>query len=351
MLNLVFELLKLFSEGALPATAVQRVAAAALADGWGSGDRMALKMAKAGARGKHPQNCMRDLLNLSRHVGVGHQTPEPYVVEVPGVGGVSRRVQIFLPHEQYQLLVEQHGVDAYRLPAAEYASPGGMGALLRSWGDLPEVSIETRDVGVIGLHCDGVSYTSSSRAGAAKGVLVASWNVVSSAAPHHRGQRCLLFALNKTLCCQCGCEGFHTWNPLFKVFAWSMNALKLGRAPTSRHDGSPFTAWELPHRQRDVPLARAALLMVRGDWEWLCQCFRFRFYTAESFCFLCEATHSGPMTYFNVDPDAPHRATKLTHQRPSALADTEAIRFEVECHVSGVESLLPRHSEHVLHWV
>ena len=29
-------------------------------------------------------------------------------------------------------------------------------------------------------------------------------------------------------------------------------------------------------RTTDVHLPRAALLMVRGDWEWLCQCFRFR---------------------------------------------------------------------------
>ena len=242
MLQLVFELLKLFSEGALPATTIQRVAAAACADGWGEGDPMAQRMKQAGNQGRHTQNCLRDLLRLSRHVGVGHETPEPYVAEVPGVGGALRQVQVFLPHEQFQLLVAKHGADAYRLSSEAYEAHGGLGALLRSWGDNPEVGLDTRDVGVIGLHTDGVSYSSSVRAGACKGVLVASWNVVSASRPSHRGQRCLFFALSKSLCCGCGCEGFHTWNPLFKIFAWSMNVLKIGRAPTSRHAGKPFCA-------------------------------------------------------------------------------------------------------------
>ena len=46
--------------------------------------------------------------------------------------------------------------------------------------------------------------------------------------------------------------------------------------PTCRHDGSPWTQQDLRVRIRDELLPRAAFLMVRGDWEWLCQCFRFR---------------------------------------------------------------------------
>ena len=103
---------------------------------------------------------------------------------------------------------------------------------------------------------------------------------------------------------------------LFKVFAWSMACLKEGTAPICRHDGSPWTAADRQARSIAGPvLPRAALLMVRGDWEWLCQCFRFRHFGSESFCYLCEATHTGANSYLNVAPDAPYRQTTFTHDR------------------------------------
>ena len=123
MLNLSFELLKLFAEGVLPATVVQRLAAAAFADGWGAGDEVARRMQQAGAQGKHPANCLRDLLRLSAGLNLVQDTPEPYFIEVPGVGGSTRQVSVCLPHEQYPMLVQRHGIDAWRLSAAAYAAP------------------------------------------------------------------------------------------------------------------------------------------------------------------------------------------------------------------------------------
>ena len=75
MLQLVFELLKLFAEGGLPATSVQRIAAAAYADGWGQGDELAERLKQAGGRGKHRSNCLRDVLRVSKSLGVGNVTP------------------------------------------------------------------------------------------------------------------------------------------------------------------------------------------------------------------------------------------------------------------------------------
>ena len=315
MLHLTFELLKLFAEGVLPATVVQRIAAAAFADGWGAGDEAARRMQQAGNQGRHTSNVLRDLLRVSTGLDVVQATPEPYYLEVPGAGGSTRQVGVCLPHEQYHMLVQQDGLDAWRLSAADYSAPHGFGPLLQAWGDKPEISLDTRDFGVLGLHADGVSYTSSSRAGSSKAVLVAAWNVVSAPSLSCRGRRCLFFCLNKALCCDCGCEGFHTWNPLFRVFAWSLGFLKSGVPPTCRHDGLPWTQQDLRSRMLAAPLARAALLMVRGDWEWLCQCFRFRHYSSDSFCWCCSASHTGPMTYFDVGPGAAHKSTKITHQR------------------------------------
>ena len=147
-----------------------------------------------------------------------------------------------LPHEQFYMMVQRHGLDAFRMPAAQYNAAEGLGALLRAWGAKEAIALDTRDVAVFGVHADGVSYTSSSRAGAPKGVLVCSWNVVSSGEAHHRGRRCLFFCLNKALCCNCGCEGWHTWNPLFQILSWSMGFLVSGVPPTCRHDGSEWTS-------------------------------------------------------------------------------------------------------------
>ena len=141
---------------------------------------------------------------------------------------------VCLPHEHFQMMVKTHqGVEAMRLPAAAFVAPDGLGPLLQNWCSKPDIALDIRDVAMLGLHADGVSYTSTLRFGASKGVLVAS-------RPSHRGQRYLFFALTKSHCCDCGCESFHTWNPLLNIFAWSMRVLQLGRAPTCRHGGSPF---------------------------------------------------------------------------------------------------------------
>ena len=353
MLELVFELLKLCSEGSLPATTVQRVAAAAYADGWGQGDDVASRLAKAGFSGKYLANCQRDILRLSKSVGLDEDTPEPYFIDVPSSGGGTRQVGVFLPHEQYQLLVGRYGLDACRLSDSDWNSDEAMGPLLRRWGDHPDVQLDCRDIGMLGIHADGVSYSSSSRVGSSRSVLVASWNLISAPADSLRGRRCMFFVLSKALCCNCGCEGFHTWDPLWRLFSWSMGFLRsgfgeamacttsetsaslhnllllpiclwwgvlllllLGFAPSCREDGSPWDAHDATARlPANQILARAALVMVRGDWEWIIQCFRFRHYSSNSFCWCCEATHVGTLTYFDCSEGAAWRDTILTHER------------------------------------
>ena len=118
-----------------------------------------------------------------KDLGIGTATPKPYVVSVTTAGGGQRDVGVFLPHEQLSISVEQHGLDAYRMSADDWASASGLGATLRSWGDLPDIQLDTRDAIAIGLHADGVSYGSTQRAGSTKSVLVAAWNAVSAELP------------------------------------------------------------------------------------------------------------------------------------------------------------------------
>lgn len=191
----------------MPATTVQKLAAAAWSDGWGVANDVASRLAGLGSDGTYPGNCLRDLLRMSKDIGIGSSTPEPYMVSVKTSGGGYRNVGVFLPHEEIAMSVQMHGIDALRLSTAAWDSGIGLGAMLRDWGDSPHIQLEARDVIAIGLHADGVSYSASQRAGSTRSVLAAAWNAISADLPANRGRRHLFFALSKALCCQCGCEG------------------------------------------------------------------------------------------------------------------------------------------------
>lgn len=77
-----------------------------------------------------------------------------------------------------------------------------------------------------------------------------------------------------------------------------MNHLMLGRSPSARHDGRPWTAKDARTRMpSDVPIAAAALIQIRGDWDWYAVGFRFRSPGGDPFCWKCEASKSGALTY------------------------------------------------------
>ena len=208
MLNLTFELLKHFADGTLPATLVQVLAAAALADGWGGGDPIAEELAAIGSKGQHPQNCLRDLLRCGRHVGMMGTTPEPYQVTVMGPRGTHRTISVVLPREQAELQVEQDGIDKYQVSEAKWTADVGVGRLLQGWGQ--QVGLDpavARQSLAFGFHADGVSYSSTTRVGCCRSVNVASWNIISAEQQKYRGKRHLSYAVCKTSLCDCGCEG------------------------------------------------------------------------------------------------------------------------------------------------
>jgi len=340
MLNLSFQLLKLFAEGVLPATTVQALAGAARSDGWGLDDDLASKLAGIGASGAHPSNCLRDLMRVAKKLSIAECTPEPYHVLVPAAKGKSRIVSVVLPHEQAQMAAQQYGSENFTCSQECWDNDHGVGKLLQTWSTLVGIDpVVVRDFVAIGLHADGVSYSSTQRVGQTKSAAVSAWNFVSAAADKYRGKRFLFFALSKSLLCDCGCEGFHTIDVLNGIFAWSMNAMASGVAPVRRHDGCPWTKFDKKHRLKGDLRCRGALLQVRGDWEWLVQAFRLRHYSADTFCYLCDASHVGDRTYLNLADNAPWRNTSITHERylcecarqgapPSKLFSSPGFRFE-----------------------
>ena len=83
------------------------------------------------------------------------------------------------------------------------------------------------------------------------------------------------------------CE--ETMYDVFEVIAWSLRHLQQGSWPTTRHDGEPWKASDKQRRERQGPLAsRAALVEVRGDWEFYSQVFGFPYHNEkDGICWRC----------------------------------------------------------------
>jgi hypothetical protein len=248
--------------------------------------------------------------------GILHGTAEPYYFEVPGVGGKLVQVSCFLPHEVYWKLVDQNGADRYTIGQDRQDVATGIPLLVRRWIAHSDVTVvhEAKNVAAIGMHADAVQYTSSSRAGDQKSITVASFNFISARNLHDRGHRHLFMVLSKNKMCDC-CAGYHSFQAMFSVFSWSMLQLMLGVAPNRRHDGSDFSDHDRRARMPPgTPLPPAALVQLRGDWDWYTSGFRLRSAGAETFCFKCGATKSGLLDYMNFSPAAPHRGTLISHE-------------------------------------
>ena len=312
--NLARDLLLLYASGEMTGTTVQRLAASAWADGWGRRSRLAERLKSLGQGGVHKGNITRDLLTAAREAGLMSTGARPYAIELPGSGSLG----IFLPHEVLFHESQKFG-DALCMAAADLGEDATcMGRLLCEWVSHEDVGYRgcASQVGGIGIHCDGVQYTSTMRAGGGRSVIVGSLNIVTARRPELRGRRHPIFVLQKNRLCTCGCQGYHTLQAIFEAVSWSMRCSLCGAAPEARHDGSPWTQED--HRDRltrGTALPVFAVLQVRGDWEWLVQAFRFRSYSSENFCWLCDATLSaGPMCFHEFSPDAEHRRTQLSHQ-------------------------------------
>ena len=316
--RLILKLLRLFALGTLHATDVQNLAAAAYADGWCAENELAMKLKRAGAEGRRPQHCHKHIIDAAKSAGLLAGLTRPYVVSVPGPGGSSSDINVYLPHEQllHALMSQGVSLDDFCLSPEELDNPSGMGALLRAWGRHQDVNLHPLPdkVPILGLHCDGVQYTLGKRAGGQRSITVGSLNVVSGRSKAIRGNRYLLFTIGKGKLCDCGCSGFHSYNAIFEVLAWSMQCLLRGASPACRHDGSPWTDVDREHRlPSNTSLPRAALLQIRGDWEWHQTCFRFRAVGSAQFCWLCNASKTGALRYTDFRHNAPHRATLISH--------------------------------------
>ena len=315
--RLGLRLLRLFATGVLAGTEVQLIAMEAWADGQG-GSSLLRRLAKAGTCGRHTGNITRDLIKAIMAEGIMAGTAEPYDFKVPGPDGKSSVVSCFLPHEVYHKLVQERGVEAFVVGPDRENDSHGIPSLLRTWCSHPDVTMahQARDVAAIGMHGDAVQYTASQRAGDQKSVTAVSFNFISAREVSDRGHRHLFAVLSKGRQCNCGCSAYHSFQAMFEVFSWSMMCLMLGISPSCRHDGGDWTASDRGARlPNGTPLPAAALVQLRGDWDWYSAAFRMRMAGAEHFCWMCNSTRSaGSFCYKDFTPGAVHRGTMVTHQ-------------------------------------
>ena len=342
-LQLGLALYDLFAAGHLPATAVNELARAAWADGWGFADagfacRLrdaqavedavatvqvaweagcsgssadAERIASAGSWGKYTSNIQRDIFASAERSGIVDQLPHQYCFEARGPGGTTVQHSMFLPHETLHMqLPREDSLKEFVLADEDLAQP--IGRLVVDWCAHRDVNhADPRTVIPIGMHGDGVSYTTQQRAGGVRSVIVICMNTLGGS-PAQRKRRLMVSMLAKDSLCDCGCSGFHTLQDFFGVWSWSLQHLRGYGAPSCRHDKTPFSSWDLTHRLKPgTPLPTAALVQIRGDWEWMSVAYRFRTPSEEFFCWLCLVRRSN---YRNeLCPDAPHRAGLRSH--------------------------------------
>ena len=104
-----------------------------------------------------------------------------------------------------------------------------------------------------------------------------------------------------------------TMAAIWRLFVWSMNLLLAGV-----HSGFDWTGRKLG--VKGDPIAngwKAALIQVRGDWEFYCQMVDFpQWNGAVRCCWLCRASNSVErFLWTNMGPDAPWRASVWSHSQ------------------------------------
>ena len=81
--------------------------------------------------------------------------------------------------------------------------------------------------------------------------------------------RHLLVNLRKSEMCKCGCKGWCTIWVVLEFLRWSLEHLRLGKCPPTRHDGSEFHADTDAVRSLDEGEnmeVRGLVVWVKGDW-------------------------------------------------------------------------------------
>lgn len=212
-------------------------------------------------------------------------------------------VHFLLPHEVLHFLVGSD-VDAWlQLPHGH-----ALQATLADWKERMGLEAAT-PVAAIGVWGDSAAYHTRDS------LYVMLWNVLSG--KHHK--RYIFCSFGKRTLCQCGCQGRHTFDGVWRVMRWSLQALLSGHWPAVREDGVLFSESRAVGDALRARLAsqclnvRGACVQARGDWGWMKAALGLRGWKDKAgCCFKCAANKTVfPFTDFSLS--AAWRETCVTH--------------------------------------
>ena len=160
--QLSLALLKLFSQGELAGTQVQILALAAWNDGWGRRCPLGQRLKGAGNSGLSKGNCARDVIRAAKAFDIFCTKAMPHTVTLPN----GCKIQMYLPHEVFAGTAASTPVTDLCVSPESLNADRGLGSLMREWAGHRDVHFagNLSQVAAIGLHADGVQYTSSLRA-------------------------------------------------------------------------------------------------------------------------------------------------------------------------------------------
>ena len=154
------------------------------------------RLAKVGTSRTQPSHFVRDIVNVANDFGILSSGAKPYKVDLAG----GHTVWIYLPHEILFHMAMKVGRNWALGPGRPQ-----LDRQLHEWATHPDVRFQgdVSTVGIAGIHGDGVTYTSSNRAGGQRSVAVVSMNIISSTDLAVRNQRHILFVVSKSKFCDC----------------------------------------------------------------------------------------------------------------------------------------------------
>ncbi len=300
-----------WAAGVLSSRKVQEYCAGAALEGSTSPQVSALS--NSGASGDQPSHMQRDMMRvLGRPLGA----PELYRATLPicdrNGEAVDKLHPFLLPHERFaKLYAERRGFFDLHVQ-------GDDRELQASWASLlqhkfvrgnPFVCGSSKDMAQqaipIGLHGDAGAMSKQ------KSVLVLTWNSLV-AQGSSKQTRHIITVIRKDQLLSNGA----TLDAIWDIISWSLNALATGKHPKTDHAGKPLNGHKEDLADQDLASGRRGVtLQMRGDWQWLCQCFGFpQWNCARNMCWICRAGNA-QKPWQDFSQSAEWRGTVREHEQ------------------------------------
>ena len=258
-------------------------------------------------------NMYRDMMRKFRKRNKARANLEIYAQFVPSWDCIKcepkeELVYFNVPHERYCHELEQADDVGSFLPVEGHP----LVEVMTEWKE--NVNLDASEpAAALGLWGDTAVFADAS-------VLLLLYNIVGVAVATERHWFCVI---GKHQLCACGCHGRHTYQALFRVFAWSMRCLVTRVFPVCRDDDKTFEDSEFRGDSERHKAGKAkkpiriaiGCVQKRGDWSWHKAVLNLVDWANREYsqmCYKCMAgTEGRPMTDFCLG--AKWRTSLITH--------------------------------------